>query len=350
MKVHILYSFNKGPYGGGNQFLKALNKYFKALDINEENIKKSNVILINSHHEILKIIYAKFRHPNKIFVHRIDGPIFLVRSAKPHLDKIIYKLNDLLADGTIFQSEWSKNENHRLGLKRNLYEKVIMNAADNAVFYPKNKQSTDFKNLIAVSWSSNINKGFDLYQFLDNTLNFDRYNMTFVGNSPISFKNIKMVSPINSFQLAELLRRNDIYITGSKNDPCSNSLIEALTCGLPCIALNDGGHPEIIKDGGEVFNTFQECIEKIKKVRENYHKYKKKIDNPNIEEISKSYFSFMDSIYEKFKSNHYFPKNINYFKLIILFILLIRWNVKRQGILEYFRIFIRKSITKINLA
>ena len=111
----------------------------------------------------------------------------------------------------------------------------------------------------------------------------------------------------NSLQLTELFRRNDIYITGSKNDPCSNSLIEALTCGVPCIVLNDGGHPETIKI-----------------VRENYHKYKNKINNPNIEEISKSDFSFMESIYEIFKSNHYIPKKIKYFKLIVLFILLIR--------------------------
>lgn len=342
IKVNIFVRLYKGPYGGGNQFLKALKKNLIKLNHYEENFKNSNVILVNSHHEILKLIYKKLRHPNKIFVHRIDGPIFLVRSTKPLLDKIIYKLNDLLADGTIFQSEWSKNENHKSGLKRNHYEKVIINAADNDIFYPKNKQSTDFNNLIAVSWSSNINKGFDLYQFLDHTLNFDRYIMTFVGNSPISFKNIKTVSPINSLQLAELLRRNDIYITGSKNDPCSNSLIEALTCGLPCIVLNDGGHPEIIKDGGEVFNTFHDCTEKIKIVGENYYEYKKKIDNPNIEEISKSYFSFMESIYEKFKSKQYIPKKINYFKLIVLIILTISWNVKRQGILGCYKIFIKK--------
>lgn len=330
-----------GPYGGGNQFLKALKKNLIKLNCYEENFKKSNIILINSHHEILKTIYVKLKHSNKIFVHRIDGPIFLIRSSKPYLDKIIYRINDLLADGTIFQSVWSKNENHRSGLKRNYYEQVIKNAADSEIFYPKNKQPTDFNNLIAISWSSNINKGFNLYQFLDNTLDFDSFNMIFVGNSPISFKNIKTVSPINSLQLAELLRRNDIYITGSKKDPCSNSLIEALACGLPCVVLNDGGHPEIIKEGGEIFNSFNECVENIKIVRENYQKYKKKIDNPSIEEISMKYISFMDSIYEKFKTHQYLPKKINYFKLIVLFILLFRWDVIIHGIFGHFKIFIK---------
>ncbi len=347
VKVNIFMRLYSGPYGGGNQFLKALKKSLIKLNCYEENFRNSNVILVNSHHEILKLIYVKLKNPNKIFVHRIDGPIFLVRSTKPLLDKIIYKLNEFLADGTIFQSEWSKNENRRSGLKRNHYEKVIINAADNEIFFPKVKQSTDFNNLVAISWSSNINKGFNLYQFLDDALNFDKYTMSFVGNSPISFKNIKTVSPLNSLQLADFLRRNDIYITGSKNDPCSNSLIEALACGLPCIVLNDGGHPEIIKDGGEIFSTFQECIEKIKKVSADYHKYRKKIDNPNINETSKAYFSFMESIYEKFKSKQYMPKKINFFKLIVLFILIIMWNIKTQGVFGYFKIFIknlRKSI------
>jgi len=115
-----------------------------------------------------------------------------------------------------------------------------------------------------------------------------------------------------------------------------------LTCGLPCIVLNDGGHPEIIKEGGEVFNNFNECVENINIVRENYHKYKKKIDIPTIEEISKNYISFMDSIYEKFKTHQYLPKKINYFKLIVIFILLFRWDVKIHGIFGHVKIFIEK--------
>jgi len=343
MKIHVLYSFHEGPYGGGNQFLKALNKYFKTLDIYEENFRNSNVILINSHHELLKIIYTKLRYPNKIFIHRIDGPIFLVRSTKPLLDRIIYKLNELIADGTIFQSEWSKKENYRSGLKPNPFEIVIQNAADNDIFYPS-KENNHNSNLIAISWSSNINKGFDLYQFLDENLDFEKYSMTFIGNSPISFNNIKKMNPLKSTDLAELLRKHDIYITGSKNDPCSNSLIEALSCGLPCIALNDGGHPEIIKEGGEVFDNFQNCIKKINSVKENYQTYKHNINIPTIEEVSKEYYKFMESIYKKYRSNNYFPKKIRFTKLIVLLILFVKWNIKTLGIIGYLKILGKKVI------
>ena len=34
-------------------------------------------------------------------------------------------------------------------------------------------------------------------------------------------------------QLAELLRAHDVYLAPSRDDPCSNALLEALACGLP---------------------------------------------------------------------------------------------------------------------
>ncbi len=120
--------------------------------------------------------------------------------------------------------------------------------------------------------------------------------MIFIGRSPISFKNIKHVEIIKSYELANILRKNDIYITGSKNDPCSNSLIEALTCGLPCVVLNDGGHPEILKGGGELFNTFDDCLKKIQIIKENYELYRKKIQFPTINNISNQYINFIKNL------------------------------------------------------
>ena len=49
----------------------------------------------------------------------------------------------------------------------------------------------------------------------------------------------------------------------SQDDPCSNSLIEALHCGLPAIVLNSGGHPEIIGNAGVKFKNRKEIIEAI---------------------------------------------------------------------------------------
>ena len=51
-------------------------------------------------------------------------------------------------------------------------------------------------------------------------------------------------------KLSVFLRKHKLYITASKNDPCSNSLLEAIACGLTPLGLKSGGHPELINDKG----------------------------------------------------------------------------------------------------
>lgn len=61
--------------GVSNQFLKVLKKQFIKKKVYEPNPKKANCILFNSHHNIDKILRLKYKSQDKIFIHRIDGPI-----------------------------------------------------------------------------------------------------------------------------------------------------------------------------------------------------------------------------------------------------------------------------------
>ncbi len=251
-KIHILFKFKKGPYGGANQFLKALQNNLRQLGHYEKNINAANVILANVNPGNLlsllqQIPTLKKKYPRKIIIARLDGPISLIRGQDKYLDKITAQFIKLFADGVIFQSDWCKKNNTKLFNISSPYQTVIHNAANNQIFYPKNTPSNNPKiKLIASSWSSNWRKGFKIYEYLDNHLDFSRYEITFAGNSPIKFKNIQTIPPLSSKQLADTLRQHDIYITASKNDPCSNALLEAISCGLPVVALNSGGHTELI--------------------------------------------------------------------------------------------------------
>ncbi len=301
LKINIFYNFANQPWGGGNQFLKTLKKQFIFKGVYEKDSSKADCIIFNSHHKLKEIIKLKKKYPRKIFIHRIDGPICLIRGRNLMIDKQIYKINNKIADGTIFQSKWSKRQNYRMGLKKNSFETIIMNASDPTIFFPTEKKiALDWTKkkckIVAVSWSNNMSKGFDLYKFLDENLDFNQYSMKFIGNSPLIFKNIKNIGFHLPIKLSRVLRNCDIYLTGSKSDPCSNSLIEALTCGLPSVALNDGGHPEIIKKGGVTFNTFKECLKKIQLIRDNYDFYRKIILVPTIEDISEYYLRFVNKI------------------------------------------------------
>ncbi len=344
LKVSILVEFKESPYGGGNQFLKALKKNFVKKGIYEEIPRNADVILINSYpfkeeYRFKQVFH--FHRQNKLIIHRIDGPLHIYRGNKKdfRIDKIIYYFNRKFADGTIFQSNWSKLKNYELGYKSNNYETVILNASDLDIFNKHGKVNFNKNrkiNLIASSISLNWRKGFKIYQYLDKNLDFSKYNMTFVGNSPISFTNIKSIRPLKSKDVVNLLKKHDIFITASQDDPCSNSLIEALQCGLPAIVLDSGGHPEIIGNAGVKFKNRKEIIEAIEEIVLYYEKYQRNINLPTIDDVATLYYNFIKKVYEHRKNNINSSKKNSYFYFLRIKFLIFLWKMKRFSFRYFF--------------
>jgi len=319
MKINILYKLRDDPTGGGNQFLKALKKFLVKKDIYIDNADEADIILVNSHHYIDDILQAKLKNQDKLFIHRIDGPMKLYNNLNDDRDDLVFLINKYISDCTVFQSNWSEKHNYQMGLKKNKFSIIIPNAVDESIFNEKDKCS--FKNdskikIIITSWSDNLNKGFMIYKWIDDNFDFNKYQITFVGNSPVKFKNIKYLEPLKSNELADEIKKNDIYLTASKNDPCSNSLLEALSCSLPAVVFNSGGHPEIIGKSGEVFNKKEEIEEKIIKIINNYKYYQKNIKVYKIDDIGKKYMDFFKMIYDLKINNEYIPKKISYFNIL----------------------------------
>lgn len=316
MKIYIIFPFQDGPYGGGNQFLKALRSEFVKKGMSADRPESADIFLFNSFQDIRRTLALKRKYQSKLFVHRIDGPISLYRGhSKGSPDKLIYKLNALVADATIFQSRFSFTENLRLGMSEPKIFEIIPNASDKNIFYPakNNPHSFDGRKirLISTSWSSNPMKGFSVYGFLDANLDFGKFEYAFVGRSPIAFTNIKSIPPQPSEQVAELMRSSDIYITASRKDPCSNSLIEALSCGLPAVALRDGGHPELVQNGGELFDKQEEILPKIELVARNYEWYRTQIPVFSMERTGDAYLNFMEKLRIDQKENRVTPHSLN---------------------------------------
>ena len=103
-----------------------------------------------------------------------------------------------------------------------------------------------------------------------------------------------MLPPADSQTVSNLLRQHDIYITASRHDPCSNSLIEALTCGLPVIFLRSGGHPEIVNEAGLGFDTPEEIPELIKQVVDHYVSFQQKINVQSLGEVTQEYLRTLE--------------------------------------------------------
>lgn len=298
-KIYIEFPFVEGPYGGGNQFLKALSDIWRKQGVYAETVEEADIILINSIQafaDYKKICRMRYKNPQKLFVHRIDGPIFLIRDGNKHIDYGIGIINDYLCDASIFQTEWNRQRCAENGIKDSKPSVVICNGSNRLIFHEDSSKSIfghNKINIIATSWSNNWNKGFAYYQYLDENLDKERFQFIFVGNSPVEFKNSIQLPPVESTKLAEYLQSADIYVTASKKDPCSNSLIEALNCGLPAAVYADGGHPYILQDGGECFKSKEEMIQAIEKIAGSLQEYRNNVPKYDIEDIAVSYYQFI---------------------------------------------------------
>ena len=110
MKLNILTELKSEPWGGGNQFLKALRDESKRSNTYSENIENAQIILFNSHHNPNRVLELRKKFKKHIFVHRVDGPMSYRGKSGVKLDRKIFYLNSLVADGTVFQSDWSRNQ------------------------------------------------------------------------------------------------------------------------------------------------------------------------------------------------------------------------------------------------
>src|SRR6185295_15393948 len=115
------------------------------------------------------------------------GPIGAYRGFDDGTDARIAQVNAALASATIFQSEFSLAKHRELGFE--LREPVVIpNAVDPAIFHPPTN------------------------------LDPDRFELTFAGRPPAAFEQFRVVGPLESSALAELLRTQDAYIAPSRDD------------------------------------------------------------------------------------------------------------------------------------
>jgi glycosyltransferase involved in cell wall biosynthesis len=336
IKINIYFNTLNKAWGGGNQFLKALKKYLVAKGVYEESPRAADVIIFNSHQLIGDIVKLKYKYPNKIFIHRVDGPMTYYRDDGIKLDRMIFKINNMVADGTVFQSNYSKYSCYELGMNKDVTNAVIMNAPDPIIFNKINKEAFSRKRkirLISTSWSDNWKKGFDVLKFLDENLDFSKFDMTFIGNTPVDFKNIRHIQPLASEELSLYLKKSDIFIFTSKIESCSNSLLEGGHCGLPMVAYNSTGNPEVVKGGGALFKSKLELPGLIDEIADHYDHYVDKIILPDIVDIGQTYYDFCKSLHDSKNSAPIKKINTMYFLLFKLYLFLIRVRDKLISII-----------------
>jgi glycosyltransferase involved in cell wall biosynthesis len=260
--VAVFHKFAPPPTGGGHQFMRALVGELRRRGVLVETNRISAgtpVCLFNSFNFDFRRL-RRFAREDVRLVHRVDGPIGTYRGFDDGTDARIAEVNRVLADATIVQSRYSLAAHRALGIEL-VDPQLIPNTVDPAIFHPPAQRAAlggRRVRVIATSWSDNPNKGSDVLAWLDEHLDHERYELTFAGRSAETFERVRVLGALPSEEVAAQLRRNDLYLAPSRNDPCSNALLEALACGLPAVFRASGGHPELVGDAGVAFDSPEE--------------------------------------------------------------------------------------------
>lgn len=293
LHISLWHEFHKPPYGGGNQFMLALQRELRALGVRVSVNRIGSSVdahICNSTWFDRQAFEAAASRSRIRMIHRIDGPVALVRGTTWEKDEEIQRINEQFAAATVFQSEWCMRQmcGHGLRFRNPL---VIGNAVDGGIFHPGESRPLDGRpvRLISSSWSDNPRKGGPFYKWLDEHLPEGRYAYTFVGRVQETFSRIRHVPPQDSAHLAELLRQHDIYITASQNEPCSNALLEALACGLPALYLQDGSHGSLVGQGGLPFQGTGDVLGQLERLARHHEAFRRCIRVPTMREIAERY-------------------------------------------------------------
>lgn len=326
MKVSIGSRIIDGPWGGGNLFVVNLKNYLQNNGhevIHDLCDKDIDVILLTdprsrkessstfNHEDIKK--YKKFVNPNVVVVQRINECD--ERKGTNYINKYYLEASDC-ADHIIFVSNWLKNIYVSYGMEESKTS-VIMSGADEKIFNTSglaimNREKIKF---VTHHWSDHANKGFDVYQKFDEMLSLHQnknLEFTYIGNVPknVNFKNVIVKSPISGEALAEEIKKNNIYLTASKNEPSGNHHIEAAQCGLPILYFNSGGIPEYCNGFGVKFE--ENFSEKLYEIIKDYEVYKEKLNNyPFSSEVMCK--EFFDTFIKILKSKQITVINVNSF-------------------------------------
>jgi glycosyltransferase involved in cell wall biosynthesis len=295
----VFHDFVPAPHGGASQSLRAvldeLRRRGVRVEVNTIS-KDTRAVLFNSFNfDADRLRLLARRRGNVRFVHRVGAVTTLYRGVDDGTDAHVAQLNGELADATLAISHATIEMYRQIGIDL-VDPHVVYNGCDPSIYYSHGRApfSRDRKTrLICASWSDNPRKGGPTYRWLEEHLDWDRFEFTFVGNSSTPFDRIRHLPPLPSRELADELRRHDVFVTATEHDAYSNALVEALSCGLPAIYLESGGSAEAVKDAGFGFRDRDEIPGLLDRIVDEYEARQAAISLPSLAEVADGYLEVL---------------------------------------------------------
>ena len=245
------------------------------------------------------------------------------------------------ADYVFYQSNFCKQCCDLMIYKRIKDFKILYNAVDTNFFTPNTRSQSSFIPILKVGIYNRNN----IWRLVDtiksiyevNNTKGCNYKLSIVGpiektvrkeiNQLITNYNmdqqISFLGEVNQNKIVEIMQQHKIFLTTKIYDPCSNTIIEAMSCGLPVIFHNSGGNQELVSNAGWGFGKKTKNIEKINISKNDIISI---LENITMEEISKK------SKLARYRAKKYF--NIS------------KWELEHRKIFEYFIVKNKKTSNK----
>lgn len=280
MIIYINRQPKSGPWGGG---AKTVNKLVELL------LSKGHTVVYQLS-EGIDVIFCFDPRPNSfgehidhLYAYKRDFPSTKIiqrvgdvgTHGKPELTHLVKQCLPR-SDYFIFPSEWSKRWIDYQGSNC-----AVVDNAPMQIFYQNRNSNLELGKEIKVvthHWSTNPKKGFDIYKKFDQWCEGKNISFHYIGQVPsgVQFKNY--TKPISAEALSEELPKHDIYLTASEEEAGANHVLEALASGLPVVYRKNGGSIEnYCNYYGENYSNFNDMIEKINKVTQNYKTLKNQV-------------------------------------------------------------------------
>lgn len=272
-----------------------------------------------------------------------------------HFKKEILKYADI---SIITPSQWLKNEAQKSSLFKHCRIECIPNSLELDIFKPYEKKFIrekfniaidNFVIMIGAANNKIKRKGFDYFlksiekclenkSFYQKCLDGKIHIITIgvvderIYKLPIKIKNFGVIKEDKI--LAEIYNISDIFILPSIEDNLPNTMLESMSCGVPVIAFDIGGVPDVIinNENGYIVpsGNIVEMARKILFCSENINILKKFGDNAvelmqrkfKIEDQASNYRNFFEELIDKKNSTKFnlslkhLPKNNRYDDII----------------------------------
>jgi len=269
MKICINRKPVEGPWGGGNQFLKAYCRVLHdeghtvvhKLEPDVDVIHLQDPRLDELGISMNEVYRFKKQYPNVKIIHRVNECD--ARKGTTDMDRALLWCSSF-TDVTVFVSDWiAEYFEDQWSCDERV---VIKNGVDLDIFSSNEKHNKKI-NIVAHHWSDNYLKGFDIYNKLDDWIgeNKDEYTFTYIGREHGAFRNTKVIKPLHGKVLGDELGKYDVYVSASRFDPGPNHILEAIACELPTYSYVDGGGACEFAGTDHVYNSFEELVDILNK-------------------------------------------------------------------------------------